>query len=207
MHEPESGAAEGGSGIRSFVAVTLPGTERFALASLMVEMGRDLWGVKWVEEENLHLTLAFLGDVEPARVEAIKAALRGSLAGVASFRVRLEGIGAFPRADRPRVVWVGFVEGVENLTALAGRVREAMERGGSPPDAKPFSAHVTLGRLRRDAQAPPLLCRRLETLHYEGAAFRVHDVHLMKSQLTPSGPIYHPLDTVRLVNPPEGLPG
>lgn len=208
MGEPEPGAPPAGEGtVRTFVALPLPGTERFALAALIVELGRDLWGMKWVEEENLHLTLGFLGEVEGTRVAAIGGAMRAALAGSSAFRARLEGIGAFPRLDRPRVVWVGFAEGADEIAALAGRVRGAMEGLGIAPDPKPFTAHVTLGRLRRDAHAPPLLCRRLETLRYDGAAFRVCEAHLMKSRLTPGGPIYHPLETVRLDQPPDSLPG
>ncbi|HXY12663.1 MAG TPA: RNA 2',3'-cyclic phosphodiesterase [Thermoplasmata archaeon] len=95
-----------------------------------------------------HLTLLFLGEIPRERVGPIAEALGPVGEKVAPFDATLEGVGAFPSPDRPRVVWVGMTEGAAEMTRLASRVREALEGEGEPDRRGTFSPHLTLFRVR-----------------------------------------------------------
>jgi 2'-5' RNA ligase len=153
----------------------------------------------WVRQGNFHLTLRFLGDVEGDRVREIGDALAAAAAAVNAFDLALRGLGAFPTAAQPRIVWVGASG--DNLGALAAAVDGALERIGIPREARAFSGHVTLGRLRAERGAGPgrrggpeglpALARALG----QGAAAdvgrtRVSHIALMQSQLSPRGALY-----------------
>lgn len=121
--------------MRAFVAVDLP---------TAVVSG---WSTGSVDQPS-HLTLQFLGDVPDDRVGAVRDALATVATGSAPFAVSLEGIGAFPGASRPRVVFVGVARGGPALVELAGAVHGALAPLGFAPEARPFVPHATLVRVR-----------------------------------------------------------
>jgi len=178
--------------LRLFVAVDLSDEAKRALSGLLSRLKGLDSGVRWVAPENLHVTLKFLGNVEEGKVEAIRGALSGALSGFKPFAIRLKGLGAFPSAKRPRVVWMGVEEGNEELSALARAVEVALERLGFPREGREFVAHVTLGRVKSRASGG--LLRFLE--RPEGipeVRQEVREVVLMRSVLRPEGPEYTPL--------------
>ena len=136
------------------------------------------------------MTLKFLGQVDAARLDAIAAGLRDAATGLAGFDAVVAGLGAFPSSTHPRVVWAGVAEGAPRLTDLAARVERACAALGFPPEDRPFSPHITLGRVRiprRDARLAGLLDAAA------GEAFgrvRVERLVLMESQLSPRGARY-----------------
>ena len=101
--------------VRCFVALDVSKSIRTALGEIIGLLRREVDGVRWVRPESVHLTIKFLGDVDRARLGAIKEALRGAVSGSA-IPLRLTALGGFPRADRARVIWVG-VDG--DLAALS----------------------------------------------------------------------------------------
>ena len=147
---------------------------------------------------NLHLTVKFLGAVAEERIESIASVLTGVVVGVGAFEAEIEGLGAFPSAVRPRVVWAGVTAGAGPMGELAGRVDEALIALGFAPDARPFSPHITLGRVRQPGGAPAL------TEALRGAAgrpfgrLRVARVSLMRSELSPRGARYTELAAASL---------
>jgi 2'-5' RNA ligase len=151
-----------------------------------VERLRPLAGdVAWVGRDNLHLTLKFLGGVDAARLDAVTAALQDALAARPAFRLTLGGLGAFPSATRPRVLWAGVGEGAGAAVELADRVDGALVPLGFAREMRAFSAHVTLGRVR-----VPRSDRRLAEALASGGAFggqRVAHASLMRSELSPRG--------------------
>jgi len=159
--------------------------------------------VAWVGRDNVHLTLKFLGGVEAARLDAVTAALSIAVAPRGAFHLALSGLGAFPSPARPRVLWAGVGEGAGAAADLASRVDAALAPLGFASEARPFSVHVTLGRVRTSRPD-----RRLrEALAASGGAFggqRVTHVSLMRSQLSPRGARYTELAALPLALEPGG---
>ena len=193
----------GKTGIRSFVAVELTDEVRQALAAVQ----RDLKAqappgvARWTRPDSIHLTLQFLGDVPPDRVEAVAGALRAACAGRASFAFELAGGGVFPNPSRPRVVWVGVVEPSGALAALQQRVGELLAPLGFPPEERGFTPHLTIGRAARDAGHRDLAALgALIARAGIGSLGRVavDHVNLMKSDLRPDGAVYTPLAVIPL---------
>lgn len=184
--------------MRAFVAVAVE--EPAVVDALRAAVGRlrRVGGVKWVAPGQYHFTLQFLGEIPEERVEAAGGALARSAAASRAFRLRLERLGAFPPAGPPRVVWAGCSEGGEALEALGATVRAELAAVGFPPEERPFSAHLTLGRVK-----DPRSARGLREALASGGdpAFGlvpVGELRLLRSRLTPSGPEYSPLRTARL---------
>ncbi len=148
--------------------------------------------------ENFHLTVKFLGAVDGARVPDIAGALAEAAAGVTPFGLTLRGLGAFPSAARPRVIWAGTADGAADLAALAGHVERALAALGFPAEERPFSAHVTLGRVRTPRRNPRLAQALAAAADVELVSVPVARVSLMRSELSPRGARYselagHPL--------------
>lgn len=187
--------------LRAFIASDIPPEIKQAIssqtASLRKESGR---AVRWVTPENIHLTLKFLGEVSASNLELLAQALRAECAQIAPFTVSVEGLGCFPNLRRPRVVWLGLTAPPE-LNHLQRQAESAAARLGYPPEDKPFSPHLTIGRAREQASPAELQTLRalLEhtTLRCLGA-FTIEEIHLYKSDLKPAGPVYTRLATARL---------
>lgn len=171
---------------RTFVAVPLSDAQRASLGELTASLAARAGAVRWTANENLHVTLAFLGNVPRHAAPEVVGAVRDAVRGHAPFRLALRGVGAFPRAERPRVLWVGCGEGGAETTALHDDVAAALEPLGFPRDARPFTPHVTLGRVKgRDA--PKLDLTAPELQGWEGGATAVEEVRLMGSVTRPEG--------------------
>jgi RNA 2',3'-cyclic 3'-phosphodiesterase len=155
-------------------------------------------GVGWVAPENLHITLKFLGRVEEARLVLVRACLDRAAAGIGPFEIAIESLGAFPAPTRPRVIWAGVDKGLEPLAALAGRVERELAEMGFAPEARGFTAHVTLGRVREPRRNPALATALERAGAITLGALRVDRLSLMRSDLSPAGARYtelsaHPL--------------
>jgi len=148
-------------------------------------------GVRWTQPEQMHLTLCFLGEVEESRLDELSAALEEAVVGGSAFDLRLEGCGVFPERGRPRVLWVGLDGDLEALQALQRRVVEAVGSWGSHRETKPFHPHLTLGRVRPDADLGEATVTLLQDAEGpRSIQWRVREVSLMSSDLTPSGARY-----------------
>jgi 2'-5' RNA ligase len=153
-----------------------------------------------VAETNLHVTLKFLGQIDPARVDAIADALASAAARTAAFDLDVRGLGAFPTANRPRVLWAGL-EPAAPLAALAREVDATLGALGLPRESRPFAAHVTLGRVREGRRNPalaPALARPADC-----GRLPVTRISLMRSELNPRGARYTELTSVLLAGGPS----
>lgn len=173
--------------MRLFVAVELPEPIRRRLGQRIEQRRGGFPRASWVRPENLHLTLAFLGEVDPDRLPELTAALAGPVAACSSFAARTAAAGAFPEQGSMRVVWIGLEPGAE-LAALAARIREAVAGVGLPGDEKPFQPHVTLARCR--VRWPAGARENLSTLAPEPMPFAVTEAVLVESELAPGGSRY-----------------
>jgi 2'-5' RNA ligase len=174
--------------VRLFVAVELPEPVADAVAGIAVAARERLPPASWVQRENLHLTLAFLGEVDEPSAGALEPALARAVGGQAPIAARIEGAGCFPPRGAVRVVWLG-VEPAPALAELAERVRAAARRSGVAFDDKPFRSHVTLARCRRPW---PPATRELwgERAPRPPIELEVRSVALVESERSPAGSRY-----------------
>ncbi|MBI3312148.1 MAG: RNA 2',3'-cyclic phosphodiesterase [Candidatus Omnitrophica bacterium] len=175
--------------MRLFVAVELTEQARQEVAALQVELRQTGADVKWVEPENLHLTLKFFGEVDKARLLELIETLK-KCAVCPAFSFELQGVGAFPALERPRVIWLGMNEGKEPMERLAGSLEKECALLGFPMGDRPFSAHLTLGRVRSEKRLPQL-AQKLETTAFKTSEpIRVDRLVLFQSVLSSTGPAY-----------------
>jgi RNA 2',3'-cyclic 3'-phosphodiesterase len=148
--------------------------------------------VSWVKAENLHYTVRFLGDLGEDGARRAAEAAASAASEHRGFDARLGALGAFPRADKARVLWIGLAEGGEALTALAGSVEAALRRKGFERADRPFEPHLTLGRVRdpRHDWAAALEGAAAGVIGEDAARFRVERVLVVHSRLSPKGSIY-----------------
>ncbi len=184
--------------LRTFVAVLIPSELKRTIAVVQKDLKKAAPGIKWVEPENFHITLEFLGDTKLDAVDEIAGAIAGACRDLDPFIVEFGGVGAFPSARRPRVVWAGVTSGKRELTELAGRVEDALAPLGFAKEDKPFRAHITLGRVRYGRGVDDLSSALEETAADRLGSFRVASVALMKSELRRECPIYSVLARVSL---------
>ncbi|MBN2099322.1 MAG: RNA 2',3'-cyclic phosphodiesterase [Dehalococcoidia bacterium] len=188
--------------VRSFIAISLPDDVRAELTSLEYKLkARQHPFVKWVDPESMHLTLRFLGNVAIDYVPEIAGAMSRVAYAHPPFKLQVAGTGAFPNWQRPQVVWVGVGGELDRLNDLQNGLESELSPLGFPPESRLFSAHLTLGRLR-DRVTPDDRRRFAEFAQMvefkTGLSFDVSAIRLMKSQLTPSGPIYSELAVAEL---------
>ncbi len=188
--------------VRSFIAIDLPAGVRAELTSLEEKLkARRHPFVKWVDPESMHLTLKFLGNVAADSMPQIVGAVSGVAPMHSPFKLQVADTGAFPNWQRPQVVWVGVGGELDRLNSLQKGLESVLSPLGFPPESRPFSAHLTLGRLR-DRVTPDDRRRFAEfaqTVEFKTSlSFEVNAIRLMKSQLTPAGPIYSELAVARL---------
>jgi 2'-5' RNA ligase len=180
--------------IRAFFAIELGAAARRAAAELAAALRERPGGdaVSWVRQENLHVTLRFLGDVDPARVASLAAQVRAQTAALAPFALRLGALASFPPGRRPRVVVLELAPEAP-LAVLAEAVERGVVAAGCAPETRRFRGHLTLGRVWERGRPPSL-----DGLSAEPAAFDVTESVLFASELHPSGSRYTPLERVCL---------
>lgn len=178
--------------MRLFVAINFPDVVKQSLGTFINHL-RDLTAdAKWVEAGNLHLTVQFLGNVPEDQVPAVVTALNRSVAGVASFRLNVSGVGVFPSVQRPRVLWAGVEGETSALIRLHRQVQRELEQLGFEPENRRFSPHLTLARVRSPLGFPAVMEKAEEIAGKKGkfGSADIVSVDLMLSELSPRGPQY-----------------
>lgn len=176
--------------MRIFIAIEVSPKIRDALAQIQSHLKYSGVDVKWVEEKNIHLTLKFLGEISEEKCEKVKSILDEIGKTIKPFEISIKDIGAFPKIDYPRVIWVGLEKGVKESTELAVKVDEVLLKIGFQKETRPFAAHLTIGRVRspKNKQA---LKEKIGTCQLPIAKPQtISSVMLFQSTLNPKGPIY-----------------
>jgi 2'-5' RNA ligase len=190
------------STIRTFTAVELDEAVRQRSVGLIEQLSRVPAKIKWVEPENLHLTLVFLGDVEDHRVPAVCQSVETAVAGYEPFTIELCGVGAFPNSGRPRNLWLGVGQGGAEVSALHSSVEAAVAKLGFRPEHRRFTPHLTLGRVR-EAHREPSLTEAIHRLaDYSAGTQIVSGVVVFSSRLNTDGPTYEVLSRATFGNEP-----
>ncbi len=176
--------------MRLFIAVPLPDQVRAALGQLQERLAEAQADIKWVEPANLHLTLKFLGETPEGQVPAITEALTVTARSVARVELGLGALGAFPSMASPRVVWVGLHEGAQPLAALAQQLERSGRALGWRQAERPFSPHLTLGRVRSPRGRAQLVHALRKAAWRPPSPWPAAAVTLYQSVLSSSGPRY-----------------
>lgn len=190
--------------LRTFIACELPADVRAALGAIQRSTQKQtpdsMRCVKWVNPDGIHLTLKFLGATPADSVDAIVQAMQEAANSARPLALQLSRPGAFPNAHRPRVLWVGIEGDVAPLQRLQAAIEATVAPLGFPSENRPFSPHLTLGRLRDDA-APDDRCdiaAAVTALRPEPVPFMVSSISLMRSDLLRDGAVYTRLAEIRL---------
>jgi 2'-5' RNA ligase len=172
--------------VRAFVALELDDGARKGLETLMSSLRPRIPGARWVRPEGIHLTLRFLGDTPPDRIERLKTPLASAASACDPTEARIGGLGTFPGPGRPpRVLWVG-IQLPPSILALQQACEEAAAAVGFPPEDRPFQGHLTLARFRERVSRPALPPVDLGATGLETLA-------LFRSELGAGGAVYTPI--------------
>jgi RNA 2',3'-cyclic 3'-phosphodiesterase len=184
--------------LRTFIAVPVDRFTHDRLVGLQKRLADTGVPVKWVEPDNLHITLLFLGEVDAREVPAVCAAVEQACRRVGPFAITLAGAGAFPTPRRPRTLIVHVTEGGAELVALHDAVEAPLlELGCYRREERTYKPHLTLGRVRAQA-AEPLAAAIKQFETWQGGQSHVDELLVMSSELRPQGPEYTVLCRAKL---------
>ncbi len=188
--------------LRAFIAIEIPHSILDAIQKETAGLQRAIGAaVRWVPCSNLHLTLKFLGDISPANLDLLTQMLAAEAAAHKPFELQVGGLGSFPTPRRPRIIWIGL-SAPAALESLQRGIEAASARLGYTEEDRPFSPHLTIGRVKQQASSTELQALRtaLEQSRVgDLGTARVEAVHLFKSDLRPAGAVY-----TRLFSAPLG---
>jgi 2'-5' RNA ligase len=186
--------------LRTFIAVDIGKAIRAHAVALQETLARTGGGdVKWVEPENLHVTLLFLGEVDERTVPMVCRVVAERAQEYPSFSMTVERVGCFPNLRRPRVLWIGIGEGAQELCELHdGLEGPLLDLGCYRREERQYTPHITLGRVRSERPADQLATALAKNAGWRGGEIPVQEVLVMSSELTPKGPVYTVLSRGKL---------
>ena len=184
--------------VRTFIAAEVSAEVRAGVHRLIDELSQSGATVKWVDEEDIHLTIKFLGEVEYVVLNDVCRAVAAAIQDFEPFSVTCASVGAFPSLARPRTLWLGIDSEQEILTTISAAVEDAMADLGFRRESRPFHPHLTIGRVRDGRQLgdfPTIL----ESGDFSvSGSFTVDELVIFSSELTAGGPIYTPMGRAAL---------
>lgn len=186
--------------MRTFIAIELPENIKTSLKNIQDELKKCGADVKWVEPENIHLTLKFLGEIEENQLEAINQAIEETAKNKPKYLITLSGLGVFPDLKRPRIIWIGIKDQNNATKLITEELEEKLEKINIPKEERKFLGHITIGRVKSGLNKDKL-AEKLETLNIDLAkdmGFIADKITLFKSTLGPKGPAYETLKEVTL---------
>jgi len=180
-----------GHAIRAFLAIAPPPEVHEEMARIQNRLQRTVQGpIRWVRTDGIHLTLKFFGDIAAGDIGPLSAAIEKGIRGVAPFSLEVSGLGVFPDARRPRVLWLGTVGDTERLAAAVRNLDRGFADLGVAREERPFQAHWTLARIK-SPQGLVGVARALEMeKETRAGAFTAGALILFQSELRPQGAVY-----------------
>ena len=182
--------------MRTFIALDLSDEVKKELARLENALKETNADVKWVNPDNIHLTLKFLGEVAEKKIPEINKIIDDIAASKQSFETNLFKMGAFPDLNYPRVIWVGIDKNCSEVENIASKIDETLLRIGFKKEKRDFSAHLTIGRVRSGKNKAGLK-EKLTSLEVDPKTCMIDHITLFQSTLTLKGPIYTPLHVTK----------
>ncbi len=186
--------------MRTFIAIELPAEIKDCLSRLQQDLKAAQADVKWVQPQNIHLTLKFLGEIDEKKLDKISGIIEDTCEKKDKFHVCISSLGAFPKTESPRVIWVGIDTGDKEIKQMAKELEQNLAKIGIPKEDRPFSSHITIGRMRTPLNRERLVqgLKNKAGLGGQNLEFYVSKITLFKSTLTPKGPIYEALKEASL---------
>jgi len=175
--------------IRCFIAINLPDRVTRSIADMIAELRKSAADVAWVQIEKIHLTLKFLGSTEDSLIPKMAERISKKLSHYDAFCIKIVGLGCFPSEKRPRVFWVGM-ESSDLLTGIQKDMDAQAAEFGFALEDRPFSPHLTIGRVRSQKGIAEMLRRFAEFRRADFGAVEVKCIHIIKSELKPAGAEY-----------------
>lgn len=177
-------------GVRSFIALELNQAIKSELKSAQDELKKINLDVKWVEIDNIHLTLNFLGNLDLENLDKAKTALKNTSSLFKPFEITLSELGVFPKIDFPKVIWVGINQGKNELIKISSLLKEELKKFDFTLEDREFVPHLTLGRVRSPKNKNELKNYLISSRPDFTSKQEIKEVTLFKSELKPRGPVY-----------------
>lgn len=177
--------------IRAFIAIKITAEIKEKLRGIQEKLKPAEAHVSWVNPENIHLTLQFLGNIEEKRVPRIVSQLQESVKTVSPFQLQIGYAGAFPNLRYPRVIWVGITDDEDgSLKTLQEDISSRLAKMGFTQEGGRFKPHLTLGRVRSQKNRSNLLRAIEAIINIWVGEVRVNAIYLIQSELKPTGAEY-----------------
>ena len=183
---------------RIFIAVELPEKTKQDIRKLQREIASHGLAIRWVKPVNTHLTIKFLGDVDPSDIETINRILSDVAANHPRFDLVPRGVGVFPNIRRPGIIWTGIAGQTDVLGSIHNAVNSGLNDLGFSADKRPYRGHLTLGRIKTRLDQSRLVTALRVNQDFVCEAFSVERLGMFKSELHPSGPVYTKLSAMLL---------
>jgi RNA 2',3'-cyclic 3'-phosphodiesterase len=182
---------------RIFIAVKVEAGETLLRMISSLKTGLINESIKWTKPENIHITLAFLGDTEEEMIKIISEMLKEKCERSGKFELIIKGSGVFTKNSEPRVIWIG-IEQSEKFSQLNGLIKSGLGEAGIGIEDRPFNPHLTLGRIKniKDKEVLKSLLNGFQNKEIQKVA--VNEVILYESILLPAGPVYKPIGKFKL---------
>ncbi|MCE5227967.1 RNA 2',3'-cyclic phosphodiesterase [bacterium] len=194
---------------RLFLAIPLPDEVRAELEDLTARLKKGAQFTRcrpsWVHAGSIHLTLAFLGNTPPDKVDAISGAASRVAAAFSPLRIEIKRLGVFPDWHHPRVLWAGLRDRTHQLEDLQRKLNDSLSLIGFRPDDKPFRPHLTLARIKSLTGVTQLRSVVESHQDFHATAFDAGRLVLFRSQLDPAGAIHTPLGRFDFSAPPASI--
>ena len=175
--------------IRTFIAIKIPDDIKGRIAQFQKRAAAEERSIRWVNVNNIHITLKFIGEIPESLVKKIVINIFEKPSLTNALEIGLKGTGVFPDVRRPRIVWVGITSGSEQLTKLVFELESKLLDLNIPKDSRKFKPHVTIGRLKQNQKLkdPEIFD---DSGAFDAGQFMAKNIVLMKSDLKPSGAEY-----------------
>jgi len=181
--------------MRVFVAIDIDDEIKNKIFEIQQEFKKINCNIKYVEKQNLHITLKFIGEVDITKKEIIKETLSRSLIEEKKFSININSLGCFPNLSGPRILWVGIEEGKKELVFLSEKIDNELSRINIKKETKKFDPHITIGRIKSNYKISVLKEKIKELSIKNFGSFEVGSIVLYESILKSTGPYYNRLET------------
>ncbi len=186
------------SEIRTFIAIEINESVHREIAHVQEDLKKAKERISWNKPTNIHLTMKFLGAVEENKIEPIAGVINNIAKDTPAFTTHVKNLGAFPNFRRPRVLWVGVENALEQFREIARNIENELSSLGFTKENRKFTPHLTIGRVK--SLPSKQFIEKVKNYDFVGGEIHVREIVVMKSDLRPTGAVYTPLKKIELTH-------